>query len=145
MEQLKAENSAACGQSALTGVLGARPLNCDQVAWMLNAIERYLPATNHPRVSRAREMQKYALLYELMEVAHLHFEDASAQHNGTPPDVRRFQYASKLDEMNKTAKALGLEQIDPVEEQAAREHIRAAKIAQFNPLNAASNVTPNSK
>lgn len=95
MEPLKAENSAACGQSALTGVLGARPLNCDQVAWMLNAIERYLPATNHPRVSRAREMQKYALLYELMEVAHLYFEDAPAQHNGTPPDVLRFQFASK--------------------------------------------------
>jgi len=40
-------------------------------------------------------MQKYALLYELMEVAQLYFEDASAQHNGTPGDVRRFQYASK--------------------------------------------------
>ena len=143
MEQLKAENSTAGGQSALTGVLGARPLNCDQVAWMLNAIERYLPQTNHPRVSRAREMQKYALLYELMEVAHLYFEDASAQHNGTPPDVVRFQFASKLDAMNKTAKALGLEQIDPVEEQAVREHIRAAKMAQINQLNAASNVTPN--
>ena len=115
MEKPQAENNAAGGQSRSTVMLGARPLNCDQVAWMLNAIERYLPATNHPRVSRAREMQKYALLYELMEVAHLHFEDASAQHNGTPPDVRRFQYASKLDEMNKTAKALGLEQIDPVE------------------------------
>ena len=142
MEKPQAENNAAGGQSRSTVMLGARPLNCDQVAWMLNAIERYLPATNHPRVSRAREMQKYALLYELMEVAHLYFEDASAQHNGTPPDVRRFQYASKLDEMNKTAKALGLEQIDAEEEQAAREHIRAAKMAQFNPLNAASNVTP---
>jgi hypothetical protein len=98
MEQLKAENNAACGQSALTGVLGARPINCDQVAWMLNAIERYLPPTQHPRVSRAREMQKYALLYELMEVAHLYFEDARAQHNGTPGDVRRFQYASKAAE-----------------------------------------------
>ena len=98
MEQLKAENNAACGQSALTGVLGARPINCDQVAWMLNAIERYLPPTQHPRVSRASEMQKYALLYELMEVAHLYFEDARAQHNGTPGDVRRFQYASKAAE-----------------------------------------------
>ncbi len=81
--------------SVLTAGLGARPINCDQVAWMLNAIERYLPPTPHPRVSRAREMQKYALLYELMEVAHLYFEDANAQHNGTPHDVKRFQYASK--------------------------------------------------
>lgn len=44
-------------------------------------------------------MQKYALLYELMEAAHLYFEDAAAQHNGTPHDVRRFQYASKQDEV----------------------------------------------
>lgn len=76
----------------------ARPITCDQVSWMLNAIGRYLPTTDHPSVSRVREMQKYALLYEIMEVAHLHFEDDAAQHNGTPPDVRRFRYASKSDE-----------------------------------------------
>lgn len=99
MEQQQTENSAACGQSALSAGLGARPLTCDQVAWILNAIDRYLPRLNHPDVSRAREMQKYALLYELMEVAQLYFEDASAQHNGTPHDVRRFQYASKQDEV----------------------------------------------
>ena len=98
MEQRQDVTSAACGQSRSTVELGARPINCDQVAWMLNAIERYLPKTGHPSVSRAREMQKYALLYELMEVVHLYFEDASAQHNGTPPDVRRFQYASKAAE-----------------------------------------------
>lgn len=96
----KPQDSAATtgAASALSAGLGARPINCDQVAWMLNAIERYLPPTQHPRVSRAREMQKYALLYELMEVAHLYFEDASAQHNGTPSDVRRFQFASKAAE-----------------------------------------------
>lgn len=76
----------------------ARPINCDQVSWMLSAIGRYLPPSNHPAVSRAREMQKYALLYEIMKVAHLHFMDDAAQHNGTPPDVRRFRYASKQDE-----------------------------------------------
>jgi hypothetical protein len=119
--------SSACGREALPVERGARPITCDQVAWMLNAIERYLPQPNHPRVSRAREMQKYALLYELMEVAHLHFEDVSAQHNGTPPDVQRFQFASKLDAMNKTANALGLEQINPAEERAIREQIRAAQ------------------
>lgn len=75
-----------------------RPINCDQVSWMLAAIDRHLPPSNTPAVSRAREMQKYALLYEIMEVAHLHFEDDAAQHNGTPPDVRRFRYASKSDE-----------------------------------------------
>lgn len=97
-QEPQAKSEGIVGQSASTGGLGARPINCDQVAWILNAIERHLPNKEHPAVSRAREMQKYALLYELMEVAHLYFEDASAQHNGTPPDVRRFQYASKAAE-----------------------------------------------
>ena len=95
MSDHDAKPKADGAESLSTAGLGARPINCDQVAWMLNAIERHLPNKEHPAVSRAREMQKYALLYELMEVAHLYFEDASAQHNGTPPDVRRFQYASK--------------------------------------------------
>ena len=76
----------------------ARPINRDQVSWMLAAINRYLPPANAPAVSRAREMQKFALLYEIMEDAHLHFQDDAAQHNGTPPDVRRFRYASKHEE-----------------------------------------------
>lgn len=84
-------NDHAGAESALNVRLGARPVNCDQVAWMLNAIDRHLPPTKHPRVSREREMQKYALLYELMDAALLYFEDASAQYNGTPPDVRRFE------------------------------------------------------
>lgn len=66
----------------------AREINCDQVAWMLNAIDRYLPRQDHPAVSRFREVQKYGLLYELMEVAGLVFEDDAAAHNGTPRDVR---------------------------------------------------------
>lgn len=97
-EQPKDEARSDAKRPALTAGLEARPINCDQVAWMLNAIERHLPNKEHPAVSRAREMQKYALLYELMEVAHLYFADASAQHNGTPHDVRRFQYASKAAE-----------------------------------------------
>ena len=63
------------------------PLNCDQVAWMLAANNRYLPPHAAASVSRAREMQGYALLYELMEVAHLCFEDDAAARNGTPRDV----------------------------------------------------------
>lgn len=98
MSNHEATPKADGAESLSTARLGARPINCDQVAWMLNAIERYLPPTQHPRVSRAREMQKYALLYELMDVAHLYFEDALAQYNGTPGDVRRFQFASKVAE-----------------------------------------------
>lgn len=63
------------------------PLDCDQVSWMLSAIGRYLPRQDAPQVSRARELQKYALLYEIMEVAGLVFADDAAAHNGTPSDV----------------------------------------------------------
>lgn len=69
----------------------ARGLNCDQVSWMLSAIERYLPPADGPRVSRKRSMSAYALLYELMEVAGLQFEDERAAHNATPPDVALLQ------------------------------------------------------
>lgn len=65
-----------------------RMLTCDQVAWMLAAIDRYLPAYPYPGVSRAREMAKYGLLYELMDVASLCFVDHVARLNGTPSDVR---------------------------------------------------------
>jgi hypothetical protein len=54
---------------------------------MLAAIRRYLPPDPEPRVGRSREMKSYALLYEIMDVAGLVFEDAAAAHNGTPPDV----------------------------------------------------------
>lgn len=99
-------------------VLGGRKgITCDQVAWMLNAINRYLPPNNYPAVSRSREMQSYALLYELMEVAGLKFADELAQRNGTPPDVRHFLPEKK--EATITTAQRG--------------------IAPFNPLNAASN------
>lgn len=73
----------------------ARPINCDQVAWLLDAIGRYLPQDEHPRVSRAREMSMYGLLYEIMDVANLHFADDAAMRNGTPRDVTMRRYASK--------------------------------------------------
>ena len=62
--------------------IGAAPLNCDQVAWLLDIFHRYLPPTQHPRVCRQREMMKYAMLYEVMEIAHLQFEDDRARWNG---------------------------------------------------------------
>ena len=65
----------------------SRPINCDQVSWMLGAIRRHITPTPAPAASRATEMQAYALLYELMEVAGLHFEDDAAAHNATPRDV----------------------------------------------------------
>lgn len=65
-----------------------RTVNCDQVAWMLDVFDRYLPPDNFPRVSRQREALKYGMLYELMDVAGLCFADSDAERNGTPPDAR---------------------------------------------------------
>lgn len=65
-----------------------RPINCDQVAWLLDIAERHLPRQTTPRICQQREMQKYAMLYEIMEVAGLKFSDASARWNGTPNQAR---------------------------------------------------------
>lgn len=78
---------------------GRRPINCDQVSWLLTSIESYIPDKCGRGVSREREMKKYALLYEIMDLANLHFEDDAAQRNGTPPDVTRFRFASKSEEL----------------------------------------------
>ena len=69
-----------------------RPINCDQVSWMLSAIGRLVGNDNvNPRVSRQREMMKFACLYEIMEVAQLKFADKSARWNGTPNDARDYE------------------------------------------------------
>jgi hypothetical protein len=65
---------------------------------MLAAIGRYLPKQEAPRVSRSRELQSYALLYELMEVAGLVFADDAAAHNGTPKDVYMLRNKSTFGE-----------------------------------------------
>lgn len=61
-------------------------LNCDNVAWMLNAIDRYLPPDDKdtPPCSQKRDMLKYGLLYEIMEAGNMVFGDESARRNGTP-------------------------------------------------------------
>ena len=65
-----------------------RKITRDQVVLILEVFNRYLPVDDLPRVSRDREMKQYAMLYELMEVASLEFEDNLALDNGTPPMAR---------------------------------------------------------
>lgn len=65
-----------------------KAINCDQVTWLLDIFGRYLPMDNLPGVSQQREMMKYGMLYEVMEIADLHFEDQRAQWNGTPNPAR---------------------------------------------------------
>ena len=56
---------------------------------MLDVFDRYLPV-NHdiPRISQAREMAKYGMLYEVMEASGLKFQDSKALYNGTPAPAR---------------------------------------------------------
>lgn len=67
-----------------------RPINCDQVHWILEALKRITPLDGHPRISRQRDMKLYACLYEIMEAAQLKFTDKSARWNGTPNDARDY-------------------------------------------------------
>ena len=73
-----------------------RPITCDQVVWILDVFDRVLPKFGHPSVSREREMKKYGMLYEVMEVANLTFADSLARNNGTPQDVRQELKPSSL-------------------------------------------------
>jgi len=66
----------------------AYTIGCDQVAWILDIAERYIPQDNHPGISQEREMKKYAMLYEIMEITNTGFEDNAARNNGTPIQAR---------------------------------------------------------
>ena len=65
-------------------------ISCDQVAWLLDIADRYIPKDNYPNISQQREMKKYAMLYEIMEIADLTFADDSARWNGTPNQARNY-------------------------------------------------------
>jgi hypothetical protein len=82
------ENAADTDAQRRIAPVVMRPITCDQVAWLLDIAERHIPNDNRVRVSRQREMQKYAMLYEIMEVASLQFADDRARWNGTPNDAQ---------------------------------------------------------
>lgn len=71
-------------------VVMRQPITCDQVAWLLDIADRYLPPQKTPRVCQQRELQKYAMLYEIMDIAGLRFADDSARLNGTPNQARKY-------------------------------------------------------
>ena len=71
-------------------------IGCDQVVWLLDIAERYLPPNRHPGISREHEMMKYGMLYEIMEICGLRFEDEAARNNATPYMVRPEEYFKKV-------------------------------------------------
>jgi hypothetical protein len=83
-----------CGSTQKTE--GSNPISCDQVSWLLDIADRYIPKDNkNPRVSRQRDMLKYGMLYEIMEIADLKFMDDSARWNGTPNEARNYREEDK--------------------------------------------------
>lgn len=76
------------GNTNCCQISGQVPISCDQVVWLLDIADRYIPLSIHPRVSQERDMKKFAMLYEIMEIAGLCFSDEEARQNGTPPQVR---------------------------------------------------------
>ena len=85
------ESPQGSQSAGLTCYAGKRPITCDQVAWLLDIFERYLPRDSYPRVSMEREMKKYGMLYEVMDIANLYFADDSARCNGTPNPARPYE------------------------------------------------------
>lgn len=65
-------------------------ISCDQVAWLMAIFDRYLPASKNPRISVERDMMKHGMLYEVMDVMGVEFEDAAARWNGTPTQARDY-------------------------------------------------------
>lgn len=63
-------------------------ISCDQVAWLLAVADRYLPPSDYPGISQKREMMKFGMLYEIMEILHLDFADDMARRNATPSTVQ---------------------------------------------------------
>ena len=64
------------------------PINADQVAWLLEAFNRYIPQKSTVGIDRQKEMLRYGLLYEVIEIIGLKFADGSARWNATPADAR---------------------------------------------------------
>lgn len=62
-----------------------KTINCDQVAWLGNALERYAKVmavtSDFPRASYVAESAKTATILEIMDYLHLYFEDEKARHN----------------------------------------------------------------
>ena len=60
-----------------------KKLNCDQVSWIMNALERLLSISQQrlPMASRLTNAAKMAALLEIMEVLGYEFEDKAAAGN----------------------------------------------------------------
>lgn len=62
-----------------------KTINCDQVAWLGNALERYakvmLTAQEFPRASYITESARTATILEIMDYLYLYFENEDARHN----------------------------------------------------------------
>jgi hypothetical protein len=63
----------------------SRPIGCDQVVWLNEALRRYKTAvtqhSNAPGISRCAEVARLAVLLEIMEIMGVEFADDAARQN----------------------------------------------------------------
>lgn len=82
-------------------------ITCDQVVWILQMAGRYLP-DNKDRlgIDKQRDMKRYAMLYEIMDILGLVFADSDAIKNATPMPVRTYEDACDWQGQSRTASGL---------------------------------------
>ena len=73
-------------------------VNCDQAAWILDALKRHEMAVKmpFPSVSRLPEMARYAAVLEIIEILNLEL-DEGAKYNMSPIEFRRAEVAESYD------------------------------------------------
>lgn len=87
--KIKATSSGGSAEMSISSInTNDRNLSCDQVAWLTDCIERYLPKDGYPAVSYQRDMKVLGMLYEIMDLANLKFADEDAIRNATPHFLR---------------------------------------------------------
>lgn len=79
------------------GAKSRQPINCDQVAWVMDALRRFEVVTLKAGVSSAfLDGAKMACLLDMMRALNLEFEDAAAAGNSMNiPEFRRFQLVDR--------------------------------------------------
>ncbi len=70
-----------------------QPINCDQVAWVMDALRRFEGATRQAGAySALLDGAKMGCLLDVMRALNLEFEDAAAARNSMDiPEYRRFR------------------------------------------------------
>lgn len=85
-----------------------KPITCDQVAWLNDALDRYRDAiilsNQVPGVSRNKQVARIAATLEIMEIFGLQFEDKGAAGNALS-QLPEFQKLREIDPLQQVPNA----------------------------------------